>query len=303
MDKNRKQNQRKQKVNTMNRWKQILLLVFLSPILLCNDNRFQKITYEPQSYSPISVVVPRKDVTSIKLPDNPGIYAILQTTNGDLVLELYYKDAPKTVQNFILLAQGEKEFLTEKGKEKRPFYDGLKFHRVIENFMAQGGCPRGDGTGGPGFQFEDEINAKSLGLDKRKMKEAPEYQMMLQRAIVNELKIQTRNEFEERRTEVEQAYEKALELPVIEILYRVGYRYNEAVTSHKAVRGSLAMANAGPNTNGSQFFINQVDTPHLDGLHTVFGTLITGYDVLDRIIEKGNLQTTIRKVLVIDTRQ
>lgn len=143
-------------------------------------------------------MVKRADQTSVKLPEKPAIYAVIQTTQGDLVLELYDQAAPKTVQNFIDLAQGEKDFRSEKGSERRPFYDGLKFHRVIENFMAQGGCPRGDGTGGPGFQFEDEINGKALGLDKRKIKDAPEYQSQLQRAVLSEFNIKSRQEFEEK---------------------------------------------------------------------------------------------------------
>ncbi|MDF3820536.1 peptidylprolyl isomerase [Leptospira sp. 96542] len=283
--------------------KSILLFSFvLTQTVFCSDQKFKKITYEPASYNPVKVVVRQEETTTAKLPDKPAIYAVIQTTSGDLILEMYDKEAPKTVQNFIDLAQGEKEFQTDKGLQRKPFYDGLKFHRVIENFMAQGGCPRGDGTGDPGYKFQDEINAKALGLDKLKVKDAPQYQSQVQRAILSEFKIGSRQELEEKRTEVEAAYAQAMELPVIEILHRVGYRYNETLASKKAVRGSIAMANGGPNTNGSQFFINQVDTPHLDGLHTVFGFLVGGYDVLDRIIEKGNLQTTIRKVVVVDKR-
>ena len=129
------------------------------------------------------------------------------TNHGDIVLELFDEDAPETVQNFRTLA--------EKG-----FYDGLIFHRVIPDFMIQGGCPEGTGTGGPGYTFKDEIN------------------------------------------------------------------------DHKVVRGALAMANAGPNTNGSQFFIVTVDAaPWLDGKHTVFGEVTEGMDVVDKI---GTLPTDAR---------
>jgi peptidyl-prolyl cis-trans isomerase B (cyclophilin B) len=125
--------------------------------------------------------------------------ATMQTTEGPIVFELFDEDAPKTVANFRKLA-------TE------GFYDGLAFHRVIKDFMIQGGCPLGTGTGGPGYTFEDEIN------------------------------------------------------------------------SHKIVRGALAMANAGPNTNGSQFFIVTADScPWLDGKHTVFGEVTAGMDVVDRL--------------------
>jgi cyclophilin family peptidyl-prolyl cis-trans isomerase len=125
--------------------------------------------------------------------------AIMKTTEGDIVLELFDEDAPKTVSNFKQLAS-------------QGFYDGLIFHRVIEDFMIQGGCPQGTGTGGPGYTFEDEIN------------------------------------------------------------------------QHKVVRGALAMANAGPNTNGSQFFIVTTEAaPWLDGKHTVFGEVRDGMDVVNRI--------------------
>jgi peptidyl-prolyl cis-trans isomerase B (cyclophilin B) len=125
--------------------------------------------------------------------------ATMKTSEGDIVLELFDEDAPKTVSNFKQLAS-------------QGFYDGLIFHRVIENFMIQGGCPQGTGTGGPGYTFEDEIN------------------------------------------------------------------------QHKVVRGALAMANAGPNTNGSQFFIvTTEEAPWLDGKHTVFGEVREGMDVVDRI--------------------
>ena len=125
--------------------------------------------------------------------------ATLQTSAGAIVVELHDDDAPKTVENFRKLAADG-------------FYDGLVFHRVIRDFMIQGGCPEGTGTGGPGYTFEDEIN------------------------------------------------------------------------EHKIVRGALAMANAGPNTNGSQFFIVTTESaPWLDGKHTVFGRVVDGMDAVDAI--------------------
>src|SRR6202521_2662728 len=125
--------------------------------------------------------------------------ATIQTTEGPIVFELFDEDAPKTVENFRKLAA-------------EGFYDGLTFHRIIKDFMIQGGCPQGTGTGGPGYTFEDEINP------------------------------------------------------------------------HKIVRGALAMANSGPNTNGSQFFIVTAEAcPWLDGKHTVFGQVSSGMDVVDEI--------------------
>jgi peptidyl-prolyl cis-trans isomerase B (cyclophilin B) len=125
--------------------------------------------------------------------------ATMQTNHGTIEIELFDEDAPKTVENFVKLS-------------KDGFYDGLIFHRVIKDFMIQGGCPQGTGTGGPGYQFEDEFN------------------------------------------------------------------------DNKIVRGALAMANAGPNTNGSQFFIVTTDAaPWLDGKHTVFGRVASGMEAVDSI--------------------
>jgi cyclophilin family peptidyl-prolyl cis-trans isomerase len=131
----------------------------------------------------------------------------MSTNHGEIVLELFDDDAPETVGNFRRLAQDG-------------FYDGLIFHRVIQDFMVQGGCPEGTGTGGPGYTFKDEIN------------------------------------------------------------------------EHKIVRGALAMANAGPNTNGSQFFIVTAEAcPWLDGKHTVFGEVKDGMDIVQKI---GTLPTDRR---------
>jgi cyclophilin family peptidyl-prolyl cis-trans isomerase len=141
--------------------------------------------------------------------------ATMHTNHGDIEIELFDEDAPKTVANFKQLAS-------------QGFYDGLIFHRVIEDFMIQGGCPQGTGTGGPGYTFEDEINP------------------------------------------------------------------------HKVVRGALAMANAGPDTNGSQFFIvTTEEAPWLDGKHTVFGEVRGGLDVVDRI---GTTKTDARDKPVDDIK-
>jgi peptidyl-prolyl cis-trans isomerase A (cyclophilin A) len=144
-----------------------------------------------------------------------GTYAIFETSLGNIVCKLFEKEAPKTVENFIGLAEGSKEFLNPMTgkKEKRNFYDGLGFHRVIPQFMIQGGCPRGDGRGGPGYSFADEFHPS--------------------------------------------------------------LRHSKA--------GRLSMANAGPNTNGSQFFITVAPTPHLDNRHTIFGEVVEGQDVADKI--------------------
>ena len=162
----------------------------------------------------------------LKMKNQPqNRFAVIETPRGQIKLELFSQDAPKTVKNFTDLAQ-------------KGFYNGLKFHRVIPEFMIQGGDPNGNGTGGPGYKFEDEINPWSLGLAESEI--------------------------------------KSLEAQV--------YKYTKKLKSHKVEVGSLAMANAGPNTNGSQFFIvTQKDQPHLNGKHTVFGKVIEGMEVVRQI--------------------
>ncbi|HPZ09630.1 MAG TPA: peptidylprolyl isomerase [Candidatus Eremiobacteraeota bacterium] len=130
------------------------------------------------------------------------------TNKGDIVLELYKNDAPSTVENFMTLI-------------KKNFYNGLKFHRVLDNFMIQGGCPHGTGTGGPGYTIKCEINKR------------------------------------------------------------------------KHLTGTLSMANAGPDTGGSQFFITHSPQPHLNGKHTVFGHVISGMDVVNKI-KKGDLMKEVK---------
>ncbi len=144
-----------------------------------------------------------------------GLYAKFVTTLGEITCELFEDKAPNTVGNFVGLAVGAQEFLDPNTNEnvKRPFYNGLTFHRVIVDFMIQGGCPLGTGTGGPGYRFEDEFH--------------PELR-------------------------------------------------------HDAA-GKLSMANSGPNTNGSQFFITTVPTPWLDDKHSIFGQVVEGMDVLKQI--------------------
>ena len=145
----------------------------------------------------------------------PGTYAIFETTQGTIVCRLFEKEAPNTVANFVGLAEGTKEFKDPKtgAKTKKPFYDGLVFHRVIPKFMIQGGCPLGNGTGDPGYRFGDEFHA-SLKHDKP---------------------------------------------------------------------GKLSMANSGPGTNGSQFFLTVAATPWLDNHHTIFGEVVEGLDIAVKV--------------------
>ena len=142
-------------------------------------------------------------------------HAVFTTSEGTFKVKLFEQEVPNTVANFVGLAEGTKDFTDPKTgqKTKRPFYDGLVFHRVIDGFMLQAGCPLGTGTGGPGYKFADEFNAK--------------------------------------------------------------LRHTKP--------GILSMANAGPGTNGSQFFVTLAATPWLDNKHSVFGEVVEGMDVVNKI--------------------
>ena len=148
----------------------------------------------------------------------PGTYAVFHTSEGDITCRLFEQEAPKTVANFVDLAEGKREWThpTNNKKSKDKLFDGTILHRVIPKFMIQGGDPAGTGFGGPGYKFEDETKGSPHSFDKA---------------------------------------------------------------------GKLAMANSGPNTNGSQFFISVAPTPWLTGNHTIFGEVVEGQDIVVKISE------------------
>ena len=150
------------------------------------------------------------------MPRTPGVYATFDTSEGTIVCRLFESEAPITVKNFIDLAEGSREWThpTTRAKSNAPLFNGTIFHRVIPDFMVQGGDPTGTGMGGPGYKFQDETKGSPHKFDKP---------------------------------------------------------------------GKLAMANSGPNTNGSQFFITVAATPWLTGNHTIFGEVVEGQDVADKI--------------------
>jgi cyclophilin family peptidyl-prolyl cis-trans isomerase len=234
--------------------------------------------------------------------------AVMETSLGTITIELYRHAAPKTVENFISLARGEKEFTDSEGKPaKRPYYDGLIFHRVIPNFMIQGGDIKGNGSGGPGYQFADEINAKALGLDKIKVSSSPmarqEVAQVVRNEIFKKLGIKSQADLTAKmkqaeamlKTEQEKWGNKSLE----ELFIARGITYTPNLESESNTKGSLSMANAGPNTNGSQFFVSVVDNLYLNGKHTVFGRVIKGLEVAEQITKVERDQQDKPKTSVI----
>lgn len=239
-----------------------------------------------------------------KMRSETNPLAVLETDKGRIVIELYDEVAPKTVANFTGLATGEKEYTDKEGnKTTGRFYDGLTFHRVIPNFMIQGGDPEGTGRGGPGFRFKDEINADALGLDTLKLKDAPQYnrdaQMAMSTILRNEaqndlgINLSSREQVEKNRQRLQnyakrkgpQIQKKVEQMNIKEVLEMAGYQFTDDLPSVPNEKYTIAMANAGPNTNGSQFFINLNDNKHLNGKHTVFGKVIKGKDIAEAIVK------------------
>lgn len=227
-----------------------------------------------------------------KMRKDTNPIAVIETSLGTITVELYRHAAPKTVENFVGLATGTKEFTDIDGKQaKRPYFDGLVFHRVIPNFMIQGGDIKGNGTGGPGYQFADEINAKALGLDKVKVSSSPmamqEVQQVARNEVFKKLNIKSQADLTAKMKEAEAMFKeeqgkwgnKSME----ELFTARGITYTPNLESESNTKGSLSMANAGPNTNGSQFFISVADNTYLDGKHTVFGRVIAGLDIAEQI--------------------
>ena len=246
-----------------------------------------------------------------KKPDYPIV--VMKTSMGDIEIELFTDAAPKTVKNFLDLAEGRKETTDTTGaKVKKNFFDGLVFHRVIPGFMIQGGCPLGSGTGSPGYKFEDEISAKALGLDKKKafngerpargLANNQREMSVILKPIYDELGITDQKSFEANKAEM---MKRIAKMTFADAFTNMGYKYDNTLASRSAKRGVIAMANSGPNTNGSQFFINVGDTPHLDGKHTVFGHVVKGMDVVDKIskVKRGARDKPVEDVTIVSVRE
>lgn len=241
----------------------------------------------------------------------------IRTTMGSMILELFPEEAPLTVENFLGLAEGTKPWIDpDTGLQFLvPLYDGLVFHRVIDGFMIQGGSPNGRSDGTPGFSFRDEINARSLGLDKMQVLDdagAPhpllgignqqDFQKKVLKPLYEKIGITSQAQLEARIDEVNRMLRG---MTVKDNYENLDYQYSERFISRMPVRGVIAMANSGPNSNGSQFFINLVDTDWLAGKHTVFGKVRVGLEVLDAIgrVPVDNQNRPLQDVVILSIRR
>jgi cyclophilin family peptidyl-prolyl cis-trans isomerase len=219
---------------------------------LCGVGDRQNIEKVRQALTPLKDSQ-NKDVSSAaqQLLEHPALSLDLPRVRikvkaGEIELALFEDDAPNTVANFITLIE-------------KKFYDGLTFHRVVTNFMAQGGCPKGDGLGNPGYKIADEICAEALGWDKITVKE-----------------------FLQKKTPDAKVDADVGAMTMKEYYEGMGIKFTPNLKTRPIRRGVLAMAHSGaPNSGSCQFFIAQADTPDLDGRHTVFGVVVRGMDIVD----------------------
>lgn len=221
-----------------------------------NNGEQSQESLESMDTEPTEEIQLAEDLNADIEPISETVRVILKTTKGDITLDLEGARAPITVGNFVALARDG-------------FYDGTSFHRVIPNFMIQGGDPFSQdqtqrsvhGTGDPGYKFQDEINAESYGLHEKKLADVVPPEAL------------------------EGAPEAILEMTIKEFYESQGYQYTTDFQSLPLERGVIAMANGGPNTNGSQFFILVTsEVPHLEGKHTPFGRVVEGMDIVDAIV-------------------
>ncbi len=247
------------------------------------------------------------------LPKEEGLYALIKTAKGDIVVKLFEKKTPITVSNFTGLAEGTKEWRDpESGKMvKRRFYQGLTFHRLIPNFMIQGGCPLGNGTGGPGYAFEDEC------FEKHEISGEVTNDEVASAVWADIFSVYIRQHRETGPSDfLNKIYQEVMSARSYKPLYGTSIEfyikesgldkkvYGRGKLIHPVAYGTLCMANAGPNSNGSQFFIvtKKEGADWLNGKHTAFGNVISGMDTVHAIenLKRDESDKPLSKVVIED---
>jgi cyclophilin family peptidyl-prolyl cis-trans isomerase len=226
-------------------------------------------------------------------PSNP-LFS-MATSQGEIFIELFARETPNNVANFTALAEGKIELIDESTNTtfKPRYYDGMRFHRVIPGFVIQAGSPSYSPLGGPEELLQDEINADFLGLDEAlvlnpdgsfheilSINEKIDFDSAILRPLYVEMNIETQADLVARQYEV---LDRLGAMTLKEVYENLGYRYINDMPSHRVSRGTIALANGGPDQNGPEFFINLIDADYLTGKHTVIGQVVEGMDIADRI--------------------
>ena len=251
----------------------------------------------------LALVIPRSEADvvtaqqSMENPQNPLLQ--LNTSRGDIFIELLPNEAPNNVANIIALAQGEVEIIdTNTNTAFRPrYFDGIRFHRVVPGFIVQAGSPLHNPLGPPEEELMDEINARTLGLNTQpalnpdgsfnailNIADHADFAEQILVPLYENLNIDSEAELLERQYSV---LEELQQMTVQDVYENQGYRYLSDHPTRSIARGTVALANRGPDSNGPEFFIALQDSPWLNGKHTVIGIVVEGMEVVDTIGESA----------------
>ncbi len=257
------------------------------------------------------------DTALQNMDDSNNPLMLMKTSRGDVFLELFQDAAPNNVANFIGLAEAEVPLLNPTTGETvyANYYDGLTFHRVLSGYLVQAGRQTHPERGLPARQLADEINASQLGLNQIKvldigLKPHPwlniadklEFEQQVLAPLYGRLNINNLVELSAREQEV---MTQLRNLSLQQAFENLGYRFNNNLPSRRPVRGSLILANSGPNTNSAEFFIPILDAPWLTGTHTVIGKVVAGMEVVDRIHiqSAGRLASPLATTTIYEIRR
>lgn len=246
---------------------------------------------------------------------------LMRTSRGDIYLELFPQSAPRNVANFIALAEARVPLfdISTAATVTPHYYDGLVFHRILRNYLVQAGAPRAPDAPVPEYLVEDEINARQFGLHEQKVLDAfgkphpwlnladnAQFQKEILVPLYRRLGISSPEAVTARQFEIHDALR---DMTLRQAYENQGYRYNERLVSRDPLRGSVAMAGNGPNTNAAEFFITLVDAPWLAGKATIIGRVVEGMEIVDRIDQAAVLRgdttaaTPTTATMIFDLRQ
>lgn len=284
----------------------VCLLICMASAAQAPEAALDEGGFAPQN--PVTSLLLNGQEVEVEMEDLRHPLMLIQTTRGDFVVELFPAETPQTVANFIALAEGNSE------RSAAPFYDGLQIHRVVRDFVIQGGSPTNDSNSGPGYSIADEMSASSLGLDRMPLinaqgqpnallgvRDAEDFRRKVLEPVYRDMGIFSEDTLARRLSEVD---ERLRSMSMQDFYQMQGWSYTRAVT-RPPQRGVIAMANAGPNSAGSQFFITLADAPWLSGKVTVFGKVRAGMDVVETIgrLPTDSAERPLEPVIILGIRR